>query len=245
MSLQLTIIEKRWALNKPFQISREVTTHAETVICEITDGQFTGRGEAAGVSYDDETVVSIIDQVESVANIIEGGITRDNLQDILPPGGARNSIDCALWDLEAKRSGKTVWQMLGWDPRPVTTVYTVGIATPDVMEADASAHSDYPFIKVKVGLGDPLEQTQKPLRRLPGFSARARVSRRPTVLLHLIPPPTRRMGDAACSRQSLPKYRLVALQFEQRGQGDRQPTQTSHLHARELAYPKPSSSVVL
>ena len=158
MSLHLTMIEKRWALNKPFQISREVTTHAETVICEITDGQFTGRGEAAGVSYDDETVVSIIDQVESVANIIEGGITRDNLQDILPPGGARNSIDCALWDLEAKRSGKTVWQMLGWDPRPVTTVYTVGIATPDVMEADASAHSDYPFIKVKVGLGDPLEQ---------------------------------------------------------------------------------------
>ena len=158
MSLKLTISEKGWVLNKPFQISREVTTHAETIICEITDGQFTGRGEAAGVSYDNETVESMIEQVESVADIVEGGITRNTLQGILPPGGARNSIDCALWDLEAKRSGRIIWQMLGWNPEPVTTVYTVGIGALDVMGADAAAHRDYPFIKVKVGLGDPLEQ---------------------------------------------------------------------------------------
>ena len=158
MSLKLAVVEKRWSLNKPFQISREVTTHSETIICEITDGLWSGRGEAAGVSYDNETIESITKQIETVAEIVEAGITRDALQDVLPPGGARNSIDCALWDLEAKRSGRTIWQMLGWDPEPVTTVYTVGIASPEVMEADAAAHRDYPFIKVKVGLGDPLEQ---------------------------------------------------------------------------------------
>ena len=64
MSLKLAVVEKRWSLNKPFQISREVTTHSETIICEITDGLWTGRGEAAGVSYDNETIESITKQIE-------------------------------------------------------------------------------------------------------------------------------------------------------------------------------------
>ena len=97
-------------------------------------------------------------QIEAVAGEISAGISRDDLQTLLPPGGARNAVDCALWDLEAKQSGKTVWQMIGWNPKPVTTVYTVGIDTPEAMQADAAAHSEYPFIKVKVGIGDPLAQ---------------------------------------------------------------------------------------
>ena len=117
-----------------------------------------GAARAAGVSYDGETIDSIITQIEAVRSGIEAGITRDELQSLLPPGGARNAVDCALWDLEAKRSGQTIWQMLGWDPHPVTTVYTVGIDTPENMQKDAAAHSEYPFIKVKVGIGDPLEQ---------------------------------------------------------------------------------------
>ncbi len=158
MSLKLKVYPKNWPLHKPFKISRDVHTHSETMVCEVSDGEHTGRGEAAGVSYDDETAESIIAQVQSVAGQIEAGITREALQDVLPAGGARNAVDCALWDLEAKRSGQTVWQMIGWEPTPVTTVYTVGIDTAENMEKDAAAHSEYPFIKVKVGIGDPVEQ---------------------------------------------------------------------------------------
>jgi L-alanine-DL-glutamate epimerase-like enolase superfamily enzyme len=158
VSLKLNVYPKNWPLHKPFKISRDVHTHSETMVCEVSDGEHTGRGEAAGVSYDDETVETIIAQVHSVAGQIEAGVTREALQDMLPPGGARNAVDCALWDLEAKRTGQTVWQMIGWEPMPVTTVYTVGIDSPENMEKDAASHSEYPFIKVKVGIGDPVEQ---------------------------------------------------------------------------------------
>ena len=158
MSRTMTVQEKNWPLHKPFKISRDVHTHSETVICEISDGEHAGRGEAAGVSYDGETLASIIEQVDSVKGVIESGASRDKLQSLLPPGGARNAIDCALWDLEAKQTGQTIWQLIGWEPRPVTTVYTVGIDEPANMEKDAAAHRAYPFLKVKVGIGEPLDQ---------------------------------------------------------------------------------------
>jgi L-alanine-DL-glutamate epimerase-like enolase superfamily enzyme len=155
---KLTVSEKNWPLHKPFKISRNVHEFSETVICEIVDGAFTGRGEAAGVSYDGETQAAIAEQIADMGAAIESGMSRQELQTAMAPGGARNAIDCALWDLEAKQAGKTIWQLLSLDPEPVTTVYTVGIDEPAGMEADAAAHSRYPFIKVKVGIGDPLEQ---------------------------------------------------------------------------------------
>jgi L-alanine-DL-glutamate epimerase-like enolase superfamily enzyme len=158
MSYQLKVSPRNWPLHKPFKISRDVHTHAETLVCEISDGTHTGRGEGAGVSYDGETIDSIRHQIEAVAADIEAGPSIEEIQTLLPPGGARNAVDCALWDLEAKRAGQTIWQMLGWQPKPVTTVYTVGIDTAENMQADAAAHSEYRFIKVKVGIGDPLEQ---------------------------------------------------------------------------------------
>ncbi len=158
MSYSVSVIAKNWPLHKPFKISRDVCTHAETVVCEISTGNATGRGEAAGVSYAGETQASIQRQIENVAAEISAGLSRDELQELLPAGGARNAVDCALWDLQAKHAGQTLWQLLGWQPEPVTTVYTVGIDTADQMQQDAAQHSDYPTIKVKVGSGDPLPQ---------------------------------------------------------------------------------------
>jgi L-alanine-DL-glutamate epimerase-like enolase superfamily enzyme len=158
VTYQVSVKPQLWRLNKPFKISREEATHAKTIICEIADGDVIGRGEAAGVSYKGETIESILWQVEDAAPRIAHGITRQELQSLMPAGGARNAVDCALWDLEAKRHGKTVWEMIGWDPGPVTTVYTVGIDTPENMRRDAEAHNACPIIKVKVGIGDPLEQ---------------------------------------------------------------------------------------
>ncbi|MCH8335223.1 MAG: dipeptide epimerase [Proteobacteria bacterium] len=158
MPYEIRVEPKTWLLRKPFRISRDEATHAETLLCHISDGTHTGSGEAAGVTYKGETIDSIKEQIEAVMPQIAGGISRDELQQIMPPGGARNAVDCALWDLEAKQSGRTVWQMLDWQPHAVTTVYTVGIDTAENMQKDAAAHADFPILKVKVGIGDPLEQ---------------------------------------------------------------------------------------
>lgn len=158
MNYEITVRPQKWRLNKPFKISRGVHKNARVVLCEISDGTYTGRGEAAGVPYEGETVDTIVSAVEGVRDAISSGISRQALQGILPPGGARNVIDCALWDLEAKQSGQSIWEMLGWQPEPVTTVYTVGMEKAEKMRKDAAAHADYPILKVKVGIGDPLEQ---------------------------------------------------------------------------------------
>ena len=150
MTIELKIEKKEWPLLKPFRISREVHLASFTIQCEISDGEHAGRGEASGVSYEGETVDSMVAQVESVADRIRAGAGRDDLKSLLPPG--------ALWDLEAKRRGQTIWQMLDLEPKPVTTVYTVGIDEPANMQQDAAAHREFPFIKAKVGIGDPLEQ---------------------------------------------------------------------------------------
>ncbi len=149
---------KSWPLRKPFKISREEHTHADTLICRIGDGTHAGTGEAAGVTYKGESVASIAAQIEAVVPQLASGIGRDELQQIMSPGGARNAVDCALWDLEAKQSGQTVWHMLDWQPHPVTTVYTVGLASLEQTEQDAAEHRDFPILKVKVGIGDPIEQ---------------------------------------------------------------------------------------
>ncbi len=158
MTYEIKVEEKDWLLRKPFQISREVQTHAKTLLCQISDGTHTGSGEATGVTYKGETIASVREQIEAVRSEIANGISRSELQQLMDPGGARNAVDCALWDLEAKQAGKTVWQMLGWQPHAVTTVYTVGIDEPENMKKDAAAHADFPILKVKVGIGDPLEQ---------------------------------------------------------------------------------------
>ncbi len=158
MAYEITVEEKKWPLRKPFKISRDVHTHAGTLVCRVSDGNHTGSGEAAGVSYKGETVTTVRKEIEAIMPQIATGVSRDELQKLMRPGGARNAVDCALWDLEAKRSGRTVWQMLGWQPHAVTTVYTIGIDEPENMQKDAAAHADFPILKVKVGIGDPLEQ---------------------------------------------------------------------------------------
>lgn len=158
MTLSLTVREESWPLKKPFKITRETITHSEIVYCEISDGTHVGRGEAAGIPYKGETPARIAADIEAVRAEIEGGMDRDSLQSLMKVGGARNALDCALWDLEAKRAGKTIWQLLGQKPAPTKTVYTVSMDTPGNMRADAAAHAGFQAIKVKVGIGDPLEQ---------------------------------------------------------------------------------------
>jgi L-alanine-DL-glutamate epimerase-like enolase superfamily enzyme len=148
-----------WELKQPFRITGKEWRMSTALVIEFSDGKFLGRGEGQGVYYLDETADSMLAQVNSITDKIRKGISRDELLELLPAGGARNAIDCALWDLEAKQTGKTIWQLTGIDPKPVTTVFTIGIeATPAAMAAKAAAAAEYPVLKIKLDDDGPVER---------------------------------------------------------------------------------------
>ena len=148
-----------WALSQPFRISGHEWLNSRCLVVQLAKDGFTGRGEAQGVFYLDETAESILEQAHAVAGEIRNGISRQELQQLLPAGGARNAIDCAMWDLECKMSGKTIWQLTGIDPKPVTTVFTIGLeSSPEAMAAKAAAAADAPILKIKLDGHMPYEK---------------------------------------------------------------------------------------
>lgn len=148
-----------WQLTSPFRISGHEWLNSRCLVVTLGKDGYVGRGEAQGVFYLDETADSIFEQAHAVASDIRQGITREELQSLLPAGGARNAIDCALWDLECKRSGKTIWQLTGITPKPVTTVFTIGLeSTPEAMAAKAAAATEAPILKIKLDGHLPYEK---------------------------------------------------------------------------------------
>jgi L-alanine-DL-glutamate epimerase-like enolase superfamily enzyme len=148
-----------WELTRPFRISGFEWINSRCLVVQLGEDGFVGRGEAQGVFYLDETAESIFEQANAVVDEIRKGISREQLQDLLPAGGARNAIDCAMWDLECKRSGKSIWQLTGIDPKPVTTVFTIGLEdSPEAMAAKAAAAMDAPILKIKLGSHMPYEK---------------------------------------------------------------------------------------
>lgn len=147
-----------WRLKEPFAIARGVREVARVVIVEIREDGHAGRGEAGGVAYHGETPESMQAQIEKVRDPIEAGCNRDELRQLLPAGGARHALDAALWDLEAKLTGVPVWQragVLGWEP--VDSAVTIGMRDLAGYEAAARGCAGYPWLKVKVGPGSPLD----------------------------------------------------------------------------------------
>jgi L-alanine-DL-glutamate epimerase-like enolase superfamily enzyme len=111
------------------------------------------------VYYLDETLQSMLDQVMAVSDSICAGMSREALLELLPHGGARNAVDCALWDWEAKQSGKTIWELVDIEPKPVTTVFTIGLEpTPEEMADKARRAADCPILKVKLSDDRPVER---------------------------------------------------------------------------------------
>lgn len=154
MAWKVSLDRFDWQLREPFVIARGAATAQPTLVVLIEDESgHRGRGEACGVDYHGETVASMRSQVETCRGAIERGLSREELQTLLPAGGARNAVDCALWDLEAKRGGFSLFEGLSF-PQP--TAFTIGMRSLDSYEATARAHSAFPLLKVKVGAGDPL-----------------------------------------------------------------------------------------
>jgi L-alanine-DL-glutamate epimerase-like enolase superfamily enzyme len=157
--MKLSVHIEEWELTSPFRISGFEWINARGIVVQLAEDGCIGRGEAQGVFYLDETAESLFAQVDAVAGQIARGITREQLQGLLPAGGARNAIDCALWDLECKKTGNTIWQLTGIEPKPVTTVFTIGLeSTPEAMAAKAAAAADAPVLKIKLGADRPYER---------------------------------------------------------------------------------------
>ena len=157
--LSLSVHKESWPLHTPFRITGAQWTDLNAVIVEVERGGRVGRGEAAGVYYENETAESIFEQIEGVTAEIEKGLDRKALQELLPAGGARNAIDCALWDLEAREAGTDVWTMSGIPYAPAQTVMTIGIRdSAKEMGELARELSSFPVLKVKLDDYQPVER---------------------------------------------------------------------------------------
>jgi L-alanine-DL-glutamate epimerase-like enolase superfamily enzyme len=165
---KLSVRSETWPLAKPFTISRGTKTEAQVVVVEIADGAHVGRGESVPYPRYGETVDEVLSEIRNQSTAIEGGLERDALWYVTVPGAARNAIDAALWDLQAKSEGVPVWQLAEVpEPQSVLTAQTLGIDTPDVMGAAAAELAAAPLLKVKLGADQVLERMRAVRRGAP------------------------------------------------------------------------------
>jgi L-alanine-DL-glutamate epimerase-like enolase superfamily enzyme len=142
-------------LSAPFRISGFVFETSDVVVAELSDGEFTGRGEAAGVYYLGDDSAHIVAELEAYREAIEACASREQLRELMPRGGARNAVDCALWELEAKRGGTPARHLAGiGKTEPLVTTFTLGAEAPEVMAEGARRYADAQAIKVKL-TGEP------------------------------------------------------------------------------------------
>ena len=147
----LSVGAETWPIAGRFTISRGSRTEARVVVAEIAEGDAVGRGECVPYPRYGESVEGAIEQIEGLRGVIADGLDRAALQSALPPGAARNALDCALWDLEAKRSGRPVWRIAGLaEPGPLVTAYTLSLDSPDAMAETAAANAHRPLLKLKL-----------------------------------------------------------------------------------------------
>jgi L-alanine-DL-glutamate epimerase-like enolase superfamily enzyme len=155
--VRLSVQIEHWPLVTPFQITGHVWNAIDVLVLTLEDSNYVGRGEAAGVYFLNDTPEVMARQIEELRPTIESGVDRDVVRGLLPPGGARNALDCALWDLEAKRARRPVWQLAGLSlPRPLLTTFGCGADTPENMASTAHGYTNAKAIKLKL-TGDPID----------------------------------------------------------------------------------------
>jgi L-alanine-DL-glutamate epimerase-like enolase superfamily enzyme len=154
---RLKIAVESWPIAGTFTISRGAKTEARVVVAELSQGRFCGRGECVPYARYGESPEGVVATLEAYAQSVADGLTREGLQSRMPPGAARNALDCAFWDLEAKQAGRPVHALAGLPPpQALTTAYTISLGTPDEMARAARDAAGRPLLKVKLGGdGDP------------------------------------------------------------------------------------------
>jgi len=156
--IKVNVAHERWPILGRFAISRGSKSQADVVVVELCAGGHRGRGECVPYPRYGETVEGVIAAIEAMApRLASGTVGHRELAQAMPAGAARNALDCALWDLEAKRAGTTVAALAGVaPPRPLTTAFTISLDTPQAMAAAAARAAHYPLLKVKLGGGDDI-----------------------------------------------------------------------------------------
>jgi L-alanine-DL-glutamate epimerase-like enolase superfamily enzyme len=151
MAMKMRVAVEKLRLSAPFRISGFVFEEQDVVVVTLEDGQHQGRGEASGVYYLGDSAQSMVAAIEAARGAIEAGIDRTALQKLLPPGGARNAVDCALWELSASTLGVAVWELAGLQaPKPLVTTFTLGADEPAVMAAGAKKYAQAKALKLKL-----------------------------------------------------------------------------------------------
>lgn len=159
MTRRLTVRDERWPLAEAFVISRGAKREAHVVVVEIGEGGLIGRGECVPYGRYGEDVDGVLAAIRQISGAIEAGLSRADLQRRMAPGAARNAVDCAMWDLEAKRAGVRAWQLLGRSRLdPVKTCLTLSLDTPPKMAEAARAQARRPLLKLKIGGADDLDR---------------------------------------------------------------------------------------
>ena len=155
--MQLDVTRDVFRLAQVFTISRGSRTEAKVLTVRVTDAGVSGWGECVPYARYGETLESVTKEIEGLPE----DVTRAALYDLLPAGAARNAVDCALWDLEAKRTGKRVWDLAGLPaPGPEITAYTLSLDTPEAMRAQAAEHAHRPLLKIKLGTPDDMPRLE-------------------------------------------------------------------------------------
>jgi L-alanine-DL-glutamate epimerase-like enolase superfamily enzyme len=150
--LSLSLAVERWPIRGAFAISRGAKTEAVVVVAELGDGMARGRGECVPYARYGESLEGVVAQIESQRAPLGAGLTRAALQQALPAGAARNALDCAFWDLAAKRSGRPVHELAGLPaPQPLTTAFTLSLDTPEAMADAAAKSASRTLLKIKLG----------------------------------------------------------------------------------------------
>ncbi|NSX53409.1 N-acetyl-D-Glu racemase DgcA [Parasulfitobacter algicola] len=155
--MQISAQKDVFPLAQAFSISRDTKTEAKVVTVQIRDGDHSGCGECVPYTRYGESLDSVLEQIESLPLYVD----RDTLQTLLPAGAARNAVDCALWDLQAKKAGKRVWELAGLSkPKPEITAFTLSLDTPEKMQAQAAQNAHRPLLKIKLGTPDDMARLE-------------------------------------------------------------------------------------
>ncbi|MEM8489535.1 MAG: dipeptide epimerase [Pseudomonadota bacterium] len=158
MNLTAEVVE--FAMARPLVITGYSFQSIKTVHVTLHDQNHRGVGESVGTYFLGETADSMLNEIRAIASELFSGITQAELKELMPACGARTAVDCALWDLRAKQAGKTIWDILGVVPEPLTTVFTLGIDEPDAMADAARDAQSYPQLKVKLDESRPVEKLE-------------------------------------------------------------------------------------
>ncbi|QIA63100.1 dipeptide epimerase [Vibrio astriarenae] len=165
--MKLTLSQNAWPIRGSFTISRGSKTHADTIVVNLEKDGMVGRGECVPYARYGESLDSVRAEIEAIRPLIEGEVSRQTLQQLLPAAAARNAVDCALWDLECKLAGNSIWHKVGIESGSVETAFTISLDSAEKMEEVAKANAFRPLLKVKLGGGEDLERLRAVRRGAP------------------------------------------------------------------------------